>query len=197
MKPSVIDSLALGLNTIIWKSPFNEYIFIMERSPNQLWNAMENQAQFVINITIKNNLGIIISNIMFSEIDAVRILDCMDSFIYDFEEESYSSYTIELNPLNPIFDIPIIYLLRLLDEVEIIDDEDIEGNCRDILFTLRSYSFQYKNSMDILKFYLSNDELSDLIKSMYHISFDGLNINPENNDELNDLLKLQNNYEDT
>ena len=69
-------------NIMEWYSPFRQYKFEIQRSDNQLWYPEQYEfSKYLISLKIFDMLGVPITEIVFSEIDACRILDSMDAFI--------------------------------------------------------------------------------------------------------------------
>lgn len=162
-----------------WKSPFNQYNFHIERQDNQLWYPNGNEySKFLISIKISDMLGIPVTELKFSEIDACRILDSMNSFIHDFEHQCYSDMYIYLSTKNPTLSYNMIYLQRL--PAYFPDDDDQNQNyvnydynhndIRDVLFQIKQYNPVHGNIIDLLSIQISDEELSDLMFGIFFCS---------------------------
>ena len=77
-----------------WYSPNREYVFEVNRYQNTLFNSVDDGSNYIIDIKIKNMIGVIISNIRVSEIDIIKTIDCFQQFLYDMDHQTLSSYLI-------------------------------------------------------------------------------------------------------
>ena len=137
-----------GNETMEWYSPNKEFKFVINRFENTL-QCTENDGHFIITVDIFNNIGILITQLKFSEIDAIRILYAINEFQYEMECQTGSSMYIYINADNLRLDNKIIYLERL--NITPIDDyESIPGyKFRDISFKIVSSSTLYISDISL------------------------------------------------
>ena len=128
-----------------------------ERFANQM--QFSNETKYIIEAKLINRLGVILYTFRFSEIDAIRILDCIDEFQFDFNGEAYSNILIELSPNNTFGEIP--YLFFQWGGVDEYDydkylEEGLDGmNVPDILFEIRQYSPKQQTFVCLYRFCIS------------------------------------------
>ena len=166
-------------NEMEWISPHKDLIFTVTRTENQLWCAEENQGKYVININIKNNLGVNIIDIKFSEIDAVRILDCISTFLVDFDACSGTSMTVYINPNGTRLECPIFDMIRINSSQFEMYDEESEEFSRDINFSVKQYSSIYGTIVNICNVLINDDELENLAFTIFFVGLIDLDVPDE------------------
>ena len=169
-----------------WFSPDKQLKFIIEREPTIFPNS---DYQYIISIRIQNILGVELYKISFNEIEAVRILDQFNWFLYETERQLYSSITIQLE--SNIQYNTIDYIELLWDDI---DNEnpfyhnEFEGYTRDIKFTISSHNNQFGTIVPICTMYLSSEELNDFMFKLYFISLIDVELQQSYENELENVL---------
>ena len=171
-----------------WTSPDNQFMFTIKRydttfgidNPNLI--ISNEDSRYLIELSIKDIVGVEIIKIYFSELDTIRILDSMNTFLFDFECQTYSDISIYLDPNNGRLETNIIYLLR--DDINPYYNNpyfvnEMRGINRDIRFELRKYCPTQESIIPILTFYASNEELTDFMFIMYFCILIDLDVPPE------------------
>ena len=177
-----------GNETMEWYSPNNEFKFVINRYENTLWNN-ENDGHFVITVYIYNNIGILLAQLKFSEIDAIRILDSINEFQYEMECQTGSSELIYINANNLRLDNKMIYLERLNvcppDDYEIIPGYRF----RDINFRINQYSPFHQTIINIVNIVLSTEELEELSFKLFFYTLIDIDLPEKYNIELENLVQ--------
>lgn len=149
------DRMKVNLNREIYME--------IARYPNQVFFS-DNGARYIIEIQFKNNIGIILYTLRFNEIDAIRILDSMDQFQFEFECQTNSSQYIGINPMNTLLNAPYFYFeWGCVDELEY--DSILSDNYEDvpcITFKVREYSSQYQQMRDIISVSISENTFEEI-----------------------------------
>ena len=162
-----------------WFSPFKQYKFEIHRSDNQLWYPEQYEfSKYIISMKISDMLGVPITEIVFNEIDACRILDSMDSFITDFEHQTYSDMYIYASTKNPTLNTHAIYLQRL--NCYFPDDDEsnknatnwdpVHNDIRDVLLQIKQFNPIQQTMIDVISIQISDEELYDLMYAIYFTS---------------------------
>jgi len=162
---------------MIWESPYKDIIFHISRVENQIGYYRENWGQYIIIIDIKNNLGTTITQLRFSEIDAIRILDCMTQFT-EWGSGSGESMIIQINPNTLQMFNQFIDLFRL-PGVEYINNDGNEI-LRDIQLKINHYSPQHGLFAPLITLIISDDELNDLVFKIFFVALLDVQMDPDN-----------------
>lgn len=174
-----------GEDNMDWFSPDRQFKFIIEREPTIFLNS---DYQYIISIHIQNILGVELYKISFNEIEAVRILDQLNWFLYETEQQLYSSTTIQLES-------NIQY--NTIDYIELLWDDIDEQNpfyyksyeyLRNIKFTISSHNNQFGTIVPICTIYLSDEELNDFMFKLYFISLIDVELQQSYENELENVL---------
>lgn len=123
---------------------------------------------------MKTNLGTTITQIRFSEIDAIRILDSMTAFT-EWDGGSGESMIIYINPstmqlFTQIFDLQRINLSEYPDDTII----------RDIKFNINHYSKMHGLMVPLSTIMLCDEELNDLIFKIFFVALLDVQMDPDN-----------------
>lgn len=152
-----------------WRSPDKQFIFEIKRYDSMF--SMDG-SRYRIELIIKDILGVIITQISFSELDAIRILDSINVFLYDMDNQTLSDMSIYIDPNNGRLETNILYMIR--DDIlrsEFYNNpyyvNEMTGTYRDVKFELRKYSPYQETIIPILTFYISNEELNDFVFAIY------------------------------
>lgn len=152
-----------------WRSPDKQFIFEIKRYDSMF--SMDG-SRYRIELIIKDILGVIITQISFSELDAIRILDSINVFLYDMDNQTLSDMSIYIDPNNGRLETNILYMIR--DDIlrsEFYNNpyyvNEMTGTYRDVKFELRKYSPYQETIIPILTFYISNEELNDFMFAIY------------------------------
>lgn len=152
-----------------WCSPDKQFIFEIKRYDSMF--SMDG-SRYRIELIIKDILGVIITQISFSELDAIRILDSINVFLYDMDNQTLSDMSIYIDPNNGRLETNILYMIR--DDIlrsEFYNNpyyvNEMTGTYRDVKFELRKYSPYQETIIPILTFYISNEELNDFMFAIY------------------------------
>lgn len=182
-----IMGLIRGDEEMEWISPNREFKFVINRYENRLWNN-DQDGHYVITIDIINMIGVHIIQIKFSEIDAVRILDSINTFLYDWNGGSGESMTIYMEaPNNLRMENEIIYMERILVDEE---KEYKENNTiRDILFQIRQYSSFHETLIPIVTTVLGTEELENLAFQIFFYSLIDIDIPMQYNQQLENFVQ--------
>ena len=90
----------------------------VRRFNNQVYFS-DNNSNYIVEVQIMNKLGVLLYTFRFNEFDAIRILDCIDQFQYDFGGETYSNILIELPPMNSLLNMTYLFFQwGGIDEIE-------------------------------------------------------------------------------
>ena len=177
-----------GSKDMEWYSPNREFKFVINRYENNLWNN-DTDGHFVITVDIFNNIGILITQLKFSEIDAIRILDAINNFQYEMECQTGSSMYIYINANNLRLDNKIIFLERLNvcppDDYEMID----KYYFRDISFKINQYSPFHQTIITIINIVLSQEELENLAFKLFFYTLIDIELPEKYNIELENLVQ--------
>lgn len=158
-----------------WRTPDNQFIFYITRynstkinNPNL--NISYNDSRYIVELIVKDIVGVEINRVYFSELDTIRLLDSMNMFMFEFECQLYSDMSVYLDPNNGRLETNIIHLLR--DNIISYSDNpyfvnEMRGINRDIRFELRKYCPTQETIIPILTFYVSNEELTDFMFIIY------------------------------
>lgn len=166
-------------NIMEWYSPFKQYKFEIERSDNQLWYPEQYEfSKYLISLKISDMLGIPITEVIFNEIDACRILDSMDAFITQYEHQTYSDIYIYTSTKNPTLSSHAFYLQRLNAYFPDDDDQNknnqnwdnVNNDIRDILLQIKQFNPIHQTMIDIVSVQLSDEELYNLMYAIYFVS---------------------------
>lgn len=166
-------------NKMEWYSPLKQYKFEIQRSDNQLWYPENNEfSKYLISIKIYDMLGIPITEIIFNEIDACRILDSIDSFINDMDSQTFSNMYIYTSVKNPTLSSHAFFLERL--NVYFPDDNEINRtpqnwdpinlDVRDVLLQVKQYNPVHQIMLDMVSIQLSDEELYNLMYAIYFVA---------------------------
>lgn len=161
---------------MIWASPYKDIIFHISRVENQIAYYRKNWGQYIIIIDIKNNLGTTITQLRFSELDAIRILDCMTQFT-EWQSGSGESMIIQINPNTLQMFNQYIDLFRL-PSIDAVDEE--ETIFRDIQLKINHYSVQHGLYVPLVTLNISDDELNDLIFKIFFVALLDVQMDPNN-----------------
>lgn len=152
-----------------WRSPDKQFIFEIKRYDSMF---SIDGSRYRIELIIKDILGVIITQISFSELDAIRILDSINVFLYDMDNQTLSDMAIYIDPNNGRLETNILYMIR--DDIlrsEFYNNpyyvNEMTGTYRDVKFELRKYSPYQETIIPILTFYISNEELNDFMFAIY------------------------------
>ena len=166
-------------NIMEWYSPFKQYKFEIQRSDNQLWYPENNEfSKYLISIKISDMLGVPITEIIFNEIDACRILDSMDAFINDMDHQTFSNMYIYTSVKNPTLSSHAFFLERLNAYFPDDDDENktpqnwdlINQDVRDVLLQVKQYNPVHQIMLDMVSIQLSDEELYNLMYAIYFVA---------------------------
>ena len=166
-------------NIMEWYSPFRQYKFEIQRSDNQLWYPEQYEfSKYLISFKISDMLGIPITEVIFNEIDACRILDSMDAFITQYEHQTYSDIYIYTSTKNPTLSSHAIYLQRM--DIVVPDEEEQtpyninwdfnHNDVRDVLLQIKQFNPIHQTMIDMVSVQLSDEELYDLMYAIYFVS---------------------------
>lgn len=169
-----------------WFTPYKDFIFNISRRENQLWSCLDGQGKYIIDIDIKNNIGINIMKISFSEIDAIRILDSMSQFL-TFGGGFGESMTIYINPNNTRLESPVFEFYRvILPDNQLVEEG---GSNRDIRFKINQYSMVYRTDINLFTTFINEDELNELIFDIFFVGLIDIEFEQvELNHELDNIL---------
>lgn len=143
----------------------------VERFYNQVYFS-DTGAKYLIEVRLINNLGVILYTFRFNEIDAVRILDSIDEFRYEFCAQTYSSMIIQINPMNPRLESPYLFFQwGGVDEIayDNITSDDY-GDIPDILFKIQQYSAVQETYTDLFVFAISENTIDDISFAIFFTS---------------------------
>ena len=182
-----IAGIIKGDEEMEWISPNKEFKFLINRYENRLWNN-EQDGHYIITIDIINMIGVHIIQIKFSEIDAVRILDAINTFLYDWDGGVGESMSIYIDPSNLRLEHEIIYLERL--RTNDMNDEYIETHTiRDISFQIRQYSSFHQTLITILNLTLGTEELEELAFDIFFYSLIDIDIPTQYDQQLENFVQ--------
>ena len=171
----ILKNIVKRGDNMVWISPYKDIIFDIEKINN------------IISITVKNNLGTTITEIRFSEIDAVRILDAMTFFLTEGSYGCGDSMLIELNTSNSNLNYPYFNF----EVVNYTPDSYIEDDMleeRNIKFDLKINSPFYRKNQVLCTIFMNHNELDELIFDIYLISLSNSSIPEEKINEISDNL---------
>lgn len=194
-----IMGLIRGDEEMEWISPNREFKFIINRYENRLWNNEQN-GHYVITIDTANIIGVLITQIKFSEIDAIRILDSINNFLYDMDGGYGESMTIYMEtPNNLRMENKIIYLERIIVDEE---KEYKENNIiRNIKFQILQYSSFHETLIPIITILVGTEELEDFAFKIFFYSLIDIDIPIQYDQQLENFVqnmyieKLNNEHE--
>ena len=175
-------------DNMIWTSPYRDIIFEINRMENTMSEYFQEYwGKYIISITVKNNLGTTITEIRFSEIDAVRILDAMTFFLTEGSYGYGDSMLIELNTSNSNLNYPYFNF----EVVNYTPDSYIEDDMleeRNIKFDVKINSPFYRKNQVLCTIFMNHNELNELIFDIYLISLSNSSIPEEKINEISDDL---------
>lgn len=168
---------------LVWESPFRDIFFHISRVENTIGIYKETWGRYIITIDVKNNLGTTITQIRFSELDAIRILDSMTAFT-EWGGGSGESMYIQINPNTTQLYDHIFYLQRL-NLPEYPDDQII----RDIKFDVNSYSKMHGQMVPLTTILLCDEELNDLVFKIFFVALLDVQMDPDNEEIISQLAE--------
>ena len=187
----VIYMIKEGDEVMEWLSPWKPgYRFIFSRHENSFTEARVGN-QFIIEIKVLDTFYNFITVIKMNEMDAIRTIDCIEAFLYEFGHEDYSSYYIGFPNYN-MNECLSIKLERGLHNMDL-DNlppayiDNANDDIRDINFILGKYSNISETLTPILSFYLSDSELADFAYDLFFVGLIDLEIAEE--ESLNRSIK--------
>ena len=143
----------------------------VRRFNNQVYFS-DNNSNYIVEVQIMNKLGVLLYTFRFNEFDAIRILDCIDQFQYDFGGETYSNILIELPPMNSLLNMTYLFFQwGGIDEIEYdrVSSDDY-NDIPDILFEIREYSPMNETMKTLFRFSISENTLDDISFAIYFVS---------------------------
>ena len=169
--------------------PFNEsevtlaygYTFYFKKYNNtvRFANDQDTVSSYIIQVDIKNNIGVIIYSFKMNESDTLRVMDCMANFLYYMTDTGCSMYIGLPAANNSNNHFPSIYLLNTS---RVYNDDICVNNhtpLADVNFNYGTGESRYmdftiiddgmagiSNTNQILKLPISGSELEDIL---YHI----------------------------
>ena len=177
-----------------WDSPIKPgYRFLITRYENNVMELNQSEAQYTIKIAIYDTFYNHIITLCCSEIDIAAMMDMVETFIYEFDHESNTSVSIPFQ-IDMHGNYPEIYLLR--DYEHIIDprsSKTLPGYMdernqlpRDIRFTIRIFNplTHVMAAPEIITFYLSDEELCELMYDLYFVALIDLDTGMMNLDHI-------------
>lgn len=173
-------------DNMIWTSPYRDIIFEINRMENTMSEYFQEYwGKYIISITVKNNLGTTITEIRFSELDAVRILDAMTAFL-EVREGYGDSTIIYINPNNSMlenymFDLEVIPLPKNMMN----DEEPLKD--RDIRFNINVYSPFMGKICTLATMLLSGEELNNLAYSIFFVGLLDAEVDPDTGELVNEI----------
>lgn len=146
-----------GDDEMVWKSPSQDLYFEVSREYSSLKTGTESGYQYICTITIKNELRMPISKIVFSELDAIRILEGFIEFTNPMWEYSNNIVWIDINPSSSLEKYTIE-----LSEIQI---EDLPPT---LIFKINKYHTIYQTVAPVVTMNLTFEQLNDLA---FHLFF--------------------------
>lgn len=146
-----------GDDEMVWKSPSQDLYFEVSREYSSLKTGTEGGYQYICTITIKNELRMPISKIVFSELDAIRILEGFIEFTNPMWEYSNNTVWIDINPSSSLEKYTIE-----LSEIQI---EDLPPT---LIFKINKYHTIYQTVVPVVTMNLTFEQLNDLA---FHLFF--------------------------
>lgn len=146
-----------GDDEMVWKSPSQDLYFEVSREYSSLKTDTEGGYQYICTITIKNDLRMPISKIVFSELDAIRILEGFMEFTNPMWEYSNNTVWIDINPSSSLEK----YIIEL-SEIQI---EDLPPT---LIFKINKYHTIYQTTVPVVTMNLTFEQLNDLA---FHLFF--------------------------
>ena len=147
-----------GEDEMVWKSPDKSIYFEVSRDYSSTKSGLGQGYQYICTLNVKNNLGIGIDTMKFTELDAIRILD---SFVYfhepDYISDDHNVVYIDIPPCDTSMEHRTIVLEQILD-----------GPTTSVLFTLQKYNPFYQQIVPIVKMPMTYEQLNDLA---FHLFF--------------------------
>ena len=143
----------------------------VRRFNNQVYFS-DNNSNYIVEVQIMNKLGVLLYTFRFNEFDAIKILDCIDQFQYDFGGETYSNMLIKLPPMNSLLNIPYLFFQwGGIDKIEYdrVASDDY-NDIPDILFEIREYSPMNEIMKTLFRFSISENTLDDISFAIYFVS---------------------------
>ena len=146
-----------GDDEMVWKSPSQDIYFEVSREYSSLKTGTEGGYQYICTITIKNELRMPISKIVFSELDAIRILEAFIEFTNPMWEYSDNTVYIDMNPSSSLEKYTIV-----LEEIQ---TGDLPPT---LLFKINKYHPIYQSIVPVVTMNLTFEQLNDLA---FHLFF--------------------------
>lgn len=179
-----VNSALLGLRNIIkdsdnmeWYAPNKMYKFEMQRYDcNSNIITTNSNSNYIIEIRIKNNIGIEMYKIRMNEIDMVGVVDQISFYEYELQE-NFANILIRLNPCNNYNQIGTETRMRIQREPEYMIPPEIQP----VIFDkntdeyrnnhVQIFDYNYKTGIetDILNIWISDTELDDLTFDLYFV----------------------------
>lgn len=157
---SELKSLGIinGDDEMVWKSPDNSIYFEVSREYSSTKTGLGTGYQYICTLNVKNNLGIVLDTLKFTELDAIRILD---SFVYfnepDYISDDHNVVYIDISPQDTSMEHRTIVLEQILS-----------GPMTSVLFTLQKYNPFHQQIVPIVKIPMTYEQLNDLA---FHLFF--------------------------
>lgn len=157
---SELKSLGIinGEDEMVWNSPDRSICFEVSRDYSTTKSGLEDGYQYICTLNVKNNLGINLDTLKFTELDAIRILD---SFVYfnspDYISDDHNVVYIDIHPQDTSMEFRTIVLEQILS-----------GPTTSVLFTLQKYNPFYQQIVPIVKIPMTYEQLNDLA---FHLFF--------------------------
>ena len=145
-----------GEDEMVWKSPDNSLYFEVSRENSSVKTSSDGGYLYICTISIKNNLKMPISDIKFTELDCIRILEGFVDFVYP--EWYYNDNTVYIN-INPN---------SVLDTYTIELSEIPIGDIKGVLFKITKYNTIYQQVVPIVTIPMRFDQLQNLA---FHLFF--------------------------
>lgn len=146
-----------GDDEMVWTSPDKSLYFEVSRDYSSSKTGLEEGYQYICTLNIKNNLGVPLAKILFTELDAIRIL----SGFVDFATPSYSNTPntvyIDINPNNTYLEKHTIVL------------QSIKLENMDCVLLQLNKQIPYNNYIaNVVTIQMTHEQLNDLA---FHIFF--------------------------
>lgn len=175
-----------GDDEMVWKSPDQSLIFEVSRDYSHSKTGIEAGYQYICTINVKNNIGIPITKILFTELDAIRIL----SGFVDFATPSYyvqdNVIYIDINPNNTYLEKHTIVLQNIKIE-----------NMDNVLFQINKYNPYQQMIANVVTIPMTHEQLNDLAFHLFFALLIDIEI-PEELDEemfrIEDYITTENYY---
>ena len=191
-----LDNIIKDGDHMIFKTPFNNYIFSINRYDSSVSTEYGNR--YIIDTEIYNNLGTMITRVRMNEIGVLCLLDNMNVFLNNYDyQQAYntliSAFGIGQTVLTN-FNIKMTRTdssFRLNEYVNIpAEINDIYNNeIREISIEIIENSPMNRSSQVMAKFLLSDHEFSDLMYAYFFVSLIDIDFNEREECILDNIMQ--------